>query len=187
MRDPELNAPLFLNVKAVQAILFDIDGTLAETDDFYIHLLAEKIGRVLFFIPIDKLMGVTRVLVMGVQTLSDAVYWLLDKIHLDFLYHKLHNRIATARDKYRYQLIQGVLPALTALNQQYKLGILTAGGEHSTRLFLRDFDLETIFQTVVSANSCIRTKPSPEPLLWAAQQLNIPPENCLRIGDTIFD
>ena len=40
---------------------------------------------------------------------------------------------------------------------------------------------------MATAQTCDHTKPYPDPILWAARQMNIPPENCLMIGDTTVD
>ena len=40
---------------------------------------------------------------------------------------------------------------------------------------------------VVTSQTCRRSKPFADPLLYAASQLAIPIENCLMIGDTVTD
>jgi phosphoglycolate phosphatase-like HAD superfamily hydrolase len=47
--------------------------------------------------------------------------------------------------------------------------------------------LSNYFRCIATAQTCKHTKPFPDPLLWAAQELKVPPENCLMVGDTTVD
>jgi phosphoglycolate phosphatase-like HAD superfamily hydrolase len=67
------------------------------------------------------------------------------------------------------------------------MSVVSARGERSTHIFLEQFSLENLFKCIVTARTCDRTKPSPDPILWAAKQLGVPPESCLMIGDTTVD
>jgi phosphoglycolate phosphatase-like HAD superfamily hydrolase len=53
--------------------------------------------------------------------------------------------------------------------------------------FLEQFDLVKYFDTVITGLSATHTKPYPDPVLLAAKNMNVPPENCLMIGDTTVD
>jgi len=39
----------------------------------------------------------------------------------------------------------------------------------------------------MGATTCAHTKPFPDPVLWAAGQMGVEPENCLMVGDTTVD
>jgi phosphoglycolate phosphatase len=43
------------------------------------------------------------------------------------------------------------------------------------------------FEFVVSGDTCAEKKPSPMPLLFAAEKMGVSPENALMIGDSISD
>ena len=76
---------------------------------------------------------------------------------------------------------------LEALHTRYPFAIVTARNEVSTTRFLKINNLEKYFPIVVSSQTCRRTKPFPDPLLYAAEQLGVPIEFCLMIGDTVTD
>lgn len=76
---------------------------------------------------------------------------------------------------------------LETLIGRYPVAIVTARNEVTTREFLRINALEGYFPIVISSQTCKKTKPFPEPLLHAAEQMNVPIENCLMIGDTVTD
>jgi len=76
---------------------------------------------------------------------------------------------------------------LTAVKRRYPLAIVSAGGERSTLNFLEQFGLASHFGAVATALTCHYTKPFPDPILWAAERLGVPPDRCLMVGDTTVD
>jgi HAD superfamily hydrolase (TIGR01549 family) len=83
--------------------------------------------------------------------------------------------------------MDGVDALLARLSARYPLGIVTARPARGTRTFLDQFDLGRYFRAVASAQTAPHTKPYPDPVLWCAEQLGVPPEACLMIGDTAVD
>ena len=59
--------------------------------------------------------------------------------------------------------------------------------EHSSLAFIHQFHLESYFRVIVTSQTCEHTKPFPDPLLYAARQMQVAPENCLMVGDTTVD
>jgi phosphoglycolate phosphatase-like HAD superfamily hydrolase len=76
---------------------------------------------------------------------------------------------------------------LKELSKNIPLGVVSARDEASSLAFINQFNLGPYFQTVVTSQTCRRTKPFPDPLLCAAGQLDIAAENCLMVGDTTVD
>jgi N-acetyl-D-muramate 6-phosphate phosphatase len=83
--------------------------------------------------------------------------------------------------------IQGIQEALCTLNQYYPLSIVSARDQAGTDAFLAQFQLQGYFRAVASAFTCRYTKPFPDPVIWAAAQMGVAPENCLMVGDTTVD
>ena len=44
-----------------------------------------------------------------------------------------------------------------------------------------------LLDIIVGGDTCERRKPDPQPLLWAASQLGLPPEQMLMVGDSVND
>jgi HAD superfamily hydrolase (TIGR01509 family) len=84
-------------------------------------------------------------------------------------------------------LIPRVGAALASLRAQYRLAIVTARSQHSTDFFLKNHALGDFFECVATARTCSRAKPHPAPLRWAAEQMHLPVEACLMVGDTPID
>jgi phosphoglycolate phosphatase-like HAD superfamily hydrolase len=67
------------------------------------------------------------------------------------------------------------------------MSIVSTRTEKSSMGFLNAFELLRFFPIVATALTCPHTKPYSDPVLWAAEKMGLPPENCLMIGDTVVD
>jgi phosphoglycolate phosphatase-like HAD superfamily hydrolase len=65
--------------------------------------------------------------------------------------------------------------------------VASARNEKSSMAFIHQFNLAPFFRVVVTSQTTRRTKPFPDPLLYAAEKLGLPPANCLMVGDTTVD
>jgi len=64
---------------------------------------------------------------------------------------------------------------------------ISTGGAPRVERFLRHYGVLKHFTAVIGAQTTARMKPHPEPLLFAASQMGVRPEECLMIGDTTID
>lgn len=67
------------------------------------------------------------------------------------------------------------------------MAVVTARDEKGTLHFLNQFNLTQYFDVIVTGQSAEHTKPYPDPILFAARQMKVKPEECLMIGDTTVD
>jgi phosphoglycolate phosphatase-like HAD superfamily hydrolase len=86
-----------------------------------------------------------------------------------------------------FQMVPGIKVMLKSLYGKYPMAVVSARDDRSTRAFLDQFDLTGFFQEIVTAITAEHTKPYPDPILYAAKKMGVPPENCLMIGDTTVD
>jgi len=178
-----------LDLERIAAICFDVDGTLSDTDDLWVHRMQRVLIPLRDLLPGRQTLRTARWLVMGLETPGNLGYEVLDRLNLDDEAGRLINAL-TRRDKdavRRMAVIQGVSPMLAALQARYPLAIVSARGEQSTLHFLEEFDLLPRFGAIATALTSRHTKPFPDPILWAAGRLNVPAEHCLMVGDTTVD
>jgi len=179
-----------IDLDRVQAILFDIDGTLADTDDVYVRRFARAMWPLRRLFREHNPTPFARRIVMLADTPTNAFVTLIDRLGLDNVLSPIYNKVRKWRGSFHPQsitLMPGVLSTLLHLHQHYPLGIVTTRGSQSTKEFLDHCRLIGLFTAVASIRTCRRTKPHPDPVLWAADQLEIPPDNCLMVGDTTVD
>lgn len=178
----------FFDPDRVEAICFDIDGTLADTDDAYVQRLVRALYPLSFLTSEETRQKLARRFVMAAETPVNAITTLLDRLFLNRTFGIVRNTLHRLRgEKEPHHLIPGVRTMLETLAAYYPLAIVTAREERSTENFLRATKLEPLFRYVATARTCLRAKPHPAPVRWAATQLEVPPDACVMVGDTTVD
>jgi phosphoglycolate phosphatase-like HAD superfamily hydrolase len=174
----------------IQALCFDVDGTLHDTDDQFVLKLVGWLRPFRFLLPQRDALPLARWVVMNTESPANLMYGIPDRLGLDdelarlgdWLYEK-----GLGKKAHPYRLIEGVAEALQRLSLAYPMSVVSARGDRNTRHFLETFDIQKYFQVIVTGQTCRHSKPSPEPILYAANQMKVPAEACLMIGDTTVD
>ncbi len=171
----------------IQAILFDLDGTLIDTDNAAVAKLEKRLRPFLG----QRAPKITRWLMMKAETPGNQLITLLDILGLDEPLTRLTDKLRRRRGLVpaeAFALIPGVRDLLQALNGRYPVALVTTRSRFHINQFLTRFPDETaVFQTACGLQDTRRLKPHPAPVQLAAQRLGIPVENCLMIGDTTMD
>jgi HAD superfamily hydrolase (TIGR01549 family) len=174
-----------LDIARIKALCFDVDGTLSDTDDVYVHKVSRFFPRFLFKDPEHA----ARRFVMWVEAPGNALLGLTDTIGLDDEIVALIDWISRHQKKQSktFWLIPGVDEMLKQLKGHYPMSVVSARDEKGTMHFLEQFDLVPYFDAVITGQSAEHTKPYPDPILLAAERMGVKPEECLMIGDTTVD
>lgn len=171
----------------IRALLFDIDGTLRDTDDELVDRVASMLrpfGRAL---PANDPKRAARRFVMRVESPVQRCLGVVDRTGIDRHAHALVTRWASLRGAREMRLIDGVREMLAELGPRYELAVVSAGPRGAVERFLRQHDLSDVFSAVATGLTCRHTKPAPDPVLWAARTLGVAPAQCVLIGDTTAD
>ena len=174
-----------IHPQKVQALCFDVDGTLSDTDDLYAQNVSKFLPRFLFKDP----QRTARRIVMWIEAPGNALLSLADTLHLDDEMVAVIDWLSRRRkhlDK-KFLLVPGVDELLKQLHRRYHMSVVSARDEKGTMRFLEQYDLVKYFDAIVTGLSARHTKPYPDPILLAAQKMGVSPENCLMIGDTTVD
>jgi pyrophosphatase PpaX len=165
----------------LKAILFDLDGTLINSVDHIVdcwqHTVRTCLGREMTRDEILPTLG---------RTLYDAFEEIApgrsEELYQVYRAHQreTHDTMVT--------LVAGTNETLSALKQTgLLLGVVTAKRLQTAMEGLNLFDLAPYFDTVVTLEDSSKHKPSPDPLLVAAQRLSIRPEEAIYVGDARVD
>ena len=174
-----------LDLQRVKALCFDVDGTLSDTDDLYIQKVTLFFPRILFKEPARA----ARRFIMWIEAPGNALLGLADRLGIDDEMVAIINWLSLRRrhSPKKFMLVPGVDETLKLLHGRYPMAVVSARDEKGTMAFLEQFGLVKYFDVIVTGLSAKHTKPYPDPILLAAQKMNISPENCLMIGDTTVD
>ncbi|MFM8321075.1 MAG: HAD family hydrolase [Chloroflexota bacterium] len=183
-------------VERIQAICFDVDGTLRDTDDQWVARVSGLLRPLGFMFPGRRTEAAARRAVMLIEDPGNLALYLADRAGLDNLAAAALSRLRARLARRRRLglppvpppgIIPGVDEMLARLQGRFPLAIVSARGEHATRLFLDGNRLTPFFAAIATGQTTRYTKPFPDPLLWAASQLGVPPSACLMVGDTTVD
>jgi len=190
-----------LDLSRIKALCFDVDGTIADTDD---HIVAQLAAA------IDKVPGVSgrrserlaRQIVMGMETPVHGAYALLDQLGLDMPLHRLRSRLKAVKqrgadpahtrnpeaiDEVPHEMMAGVQEMLKILARHYPMVTISTGTAERVERFLRHYGVRELFAAVIGNQTTRRMKPHPDPLFYAARHMGVAPGECLMIGDTTID
>lgn len=174
----------------VKAILFDLDGTLADTDDLLVDRLAQRLSRWAFLLPQKDPTAVARRLMMNAENPFNSLYAWADRLYLDEAWafaSRLLPIISGPGRPASSVPVPGAVPAVRKLARLYNVGVVTTRSTRAANEILRSIGLDGTFGVVANARSTLRIKPHPAPVLWAARQLDLPAAACVMVGDTKVD
>lgn len=171
---------------AVQAVLFDLDGTLADSaGDLALALNHVRAGRGLPPVPASSLRahassGARGLLAAGMDVASDHPDYA--SLREQFLAH-YENCLATTT-----VLFEGVDRLLDEIDARgLAWGIVTNKHTRFTLPVVRALGLDVRAGTVISGDTTPHAKPHPAPLLSAARDLGVAPGACVYVGDDLRD
>ncbi len=166
----------------IDAVIFDFDGTLADTNLIIINSFKHIYNRFKKSEFDEKYV---------LSTFGEPLVLTLTR---DFGEHDFEDVIACYREYQQdrfldeitlYETVEETLEYLK--NKNIKMGIATSRLKNSTVQALENFKIAKYFDVVISADDVEKHKPDKEPLIKAMQGLNTSPEKTLYVGDSKFD
>ncbi|MGB9669248.1 MAG: HAD family hydrolase, partial [Anaerolineales bacterium] len=132
-----------LDIFRIELISFDIDGTLADTDDSIINNICNHLQFLKKITPSLDMQRFVRKLVMAVESPGNSFLHLLDRLCIDELIHLLRRRFfRLGMDSYHPQpWIPGTDRALRVLAQTYPIAIISARDESFTKAFIQQMGI----------------------------------------------
>ncbi|BBB28838.1 HAD family hydrolase [Neptunomonas japonica] len=173
-------------IRKPEAVLFDLDGTLLDTaPDFHwvINQLLTKNN-----LPAQPYVELRKHVSNGANAMLKAAFKLSDG---DSKLPSLNQQMLSLYDQHLAndsKLFPGIKSLLATLEeQQIPWGIVTNKPKRFTAPILSALKLSTRSASTICPDHVNKTKPDPEPLLLACQQIQVTPQNCIYIGDHIRD
>lgn len=166
----------------LRAWFFDLDGTLMDTDNQAVDNLAQRLR----FLGATRAQRLARRLVMLGETPLNHFITLLDMVGLDAFLFAVKSLLSGPTQP-TFRLIPGVQPLVAHLAQRRPLAVVSTRSYEAASSFLAQHALTDYFRLLVTQEITPRLKPHPQPILYAAAQLHVPPTQCVMVGDTTVD
>jgi len=170
----------------VRVVLFDFDGTLADTaPDLALALNRLRAEEHLAPLPDEAVRAVAS---MGARGMLGAGLGITPQ---EARFEELRDRFL---DHYasglcvHTSLFEGMPELIAEIeNRGLRWGIVTNKSARFTVPLVSALGLDGRPACVVSGDTTGRTKPAPEPLLYAAKVVGVPPAACIYVGDDLRD
>lgn len=162
-------------------VLFDLDGTVIDSGAIILASMRHAAKEVLGAEPSDELL-MAAVGGPGLEAQMQALA--PDRVEELVTVYRAHN------EPLHDELVccPGIDELLVRLKEEgRRLGIVTAKRRATVTLAFNVLPLERFFETVVGGDETKSHKPDPEPLLLAAERLDVAPKDCAYVGDSPFD
>lgn len=170
----------------IRAVLFDFDGTLADTAPDLGHALNRlRTARGLSELPLSLIRpqasaGSRGLLGLGFNIKpGDIGYEAMRDEFLDYYTQHL------CHDTCLFPGVDALLQRLGQLNLPW--GIVTNKPARFAHPLIQQLGLAQQAACVICGDETLNTKPHPEPLLTASSKIAVPPADCIYLGDDIRD
>ncbi len=174
----------------IEAVIFDLDGTLASFNLDYRTVRAEVRS---FLVR----MGVPP----SVLSLNESIFEMLKKTEIFMkntrkpkALEEIRGHALAIAEEYELEaarttsLLPGVVETLKALKKvNLKIGLCTINGEKSTNYILKRFGLMELFDAVIPRNKVKYVKPNPEHLETTLKALETTADKTMVVGDGSTD
>lgn len=164
-------------MKQLKTALFDFDGVVVETEPIY-DIFWNEVGE-RFGLGIDHFASVIK---------GTTFPYILEKYFAGYSESVKNQVVAEAMNfekSMSFPPIPGSLDFLALLKENgVKMGLVTSSTDLKVKRAFEILHLESLFDTVVTADRITQGKPHPMCYLLAASDLNVPPSECLVFEDS---
>ena len=163
----------------IKAILFDMDGTLVDSENYYTSKsfdFAKQYKKDIDINDVYKIVGLN--MIDTYKTMANLVNLSFEKCKVSYDNYFLSHPI-----NYNDYLFDDVNDVLSKLKNQYKLCVCTSSDKNMLNSFIRDCDLD-VFDLTLSSDDVINSKPNPEVYLKALSRLNISSKEAIVVEDS---
>lgn len=174
---------LIFNNKKIDTILFDIDGTLINSE---IYTIKSKIieGKKYGYDISEEI--VINTLGMSKEISKNYFYSQFDEnFPYDELREERYNYIKAALENKEMEYKKGAFELIEYLkNNNYKMALVSSSSKQLIDLYIEHLDLFKEFKIIITGEDTKKGKPHPDSYLLACKKLFSLPANCLVIEDS---
>lgn len=167
----------------VQAVIFDMDGTLIDTEKYYRIFWPKALASFGYHMTDEQ--ALTMRSLGRPFAISQMKKWFGEDLDYQAVREKRKAMMEECLDREGIQLKPGARELLTALRERrITTAVATASDLERTEKYLKKVRLYGCFDKLTSATMVKEGKPSPDIYLYACKQLELLPEQCMAVEDS---
>lgn len=165
----------------VDAIFWDNDGVLVDTEHLYLEATRQVLATVEIPLTDDDYRALFLVQGRGAWHLAEARGLPPSQVEaLRQQRNALYARLIAEGPR----VLPGVREVVSTLHGSYRMGVVTSSRRDHFEIIHRETGLLEYFDFVVTADDCARTKPCPDPYVRALEVSGVSRESCLAVEDS---
>jgi HAD superfamily hydrolase (TIGR01509 family) len=172
----------------MRAMIFDVDGTLLDTNPAHVRAWAQAFARLGYDIPVER---IEQEIGKGGDKLVPSVLGEEEEASVgEALRQAQKEEFLAIAEREHFRVFPGVPEIFEELGRR---GLLTALATSSDEKHLQatlasaGLDLTEMADVVVTKSDAGESKPSPDIVVAAVQELELPASECAMVGDTVYD
>jgi HAD superfamily hydrolase (TIGR01509 family) len=171
-----------------KAVLFDVDGTMVDTNRVHVKTWKTAFSALGYDIPEEKI--AFQIGKGGDNLVPDVVGKKLDEKDGDALRDKKKKEFFKAAEEWQFKLFPKVEELIKELkNREYRTAIATSAKKDEFQKIEKNLkmDLEGLVDELVTGADAESSKPDPDIIHATLDKLGLPAKNCVMVGDTPYD
>ncbi|WP_163970518.1 pyrophosphatase PpaX [Oceanobacillus halotolerans] len=165
---------------SIRTILFDLDGTLIDTNDLIMASFRHTFQR-------HNMPFTTEDIIEFNGPPLQETFRKIDPNRVDELIATYREHNFAHHDNYVKPFPHVVDTVKQLKKQNLRLGVVTTKLQKTAKMGISITGMDGLFETMITTDDVTNTKPHPEPVLKAMEHLNADPSSTLMIGDNHHD
>lgn len=169
--------------KQINAVVFDLDGTLINTEKYYVRLGMEVSREMGYEIPKEVILSLRSLNRKFSKPMLQEMYG--KDFDFDYFHRTRKERFAKLLKEQGIEKKPGADEILEYLKENgYRIAVATATDIERAEKYLKEIDIYDKFDEIISVSNVENGKPMPDVYLEACRQLGEEPEHCMAVEDS---
>lgn len=169
--------------KIIKAVLFDLDGTIIDTEKYYRLYWPKAFAKFGYTITDEQGLGMRSLGSPYVEEYLQSIFG--KKIEIIEIKKYARSLVDESIKANGLELKDGVIECLKFLkNKNVKITIVTATAIDRTEKYVKEAKIEEYFDNIISAKNVPHGKPAPDVYLTACEKLGVRPKETIAVEDS---